>query len=63
MRAALLLALAVLIAAVVAACAGSGSRYQTLGQRDADAILAGMAHAHQQSESLARTGAHPGHGL
>lgn len=63
MRPALLLALVALIAAVVTACADSGSHYQTLGRRDADAILAGMAHAHQQSESLARTGAHPGHGL
>ncbi len=61
MRAALLLALAALVAAVVAACAAS--RYQTLGQRDADAILAGMALAHQQSETVARTGPHPGRGL
>lgn len=61
MRAALLLALAALIVAVVAACATS--HYQTLGRRDADAILAGMALAHQQSESLARTGPHPDRGL
>lgn len=61
MRAALLLVLAALVAAVVAACAVS--RYQSLSRRDADAILAGMARAHQQSESLARTAPHPGRGL
>ncbi len=61
MRAALLLVLAALIAAVVAAC--GASRYQSLGRQDADAILAGMALAHQQSESVARTGPHPGRGL
>lgn len=61
MRAILFLVLTVVIAAVVAACAAS--RYQTLGQRDANAILAGMALAHQQSESVARTTPHPGRGL
>ena len=61
MRAALLLAFAVLTAAPLAAC--STSRYQSLSRQDAQAIMAGMAMAQRQSESLARSAPRPDGGM
>jgi hypothetical protein len=45
--------LALITAALLAGCAGS--RYESLGKSDADAIMAGMARAHFEAESFART--------
>ncbi|HEX4260666.1 MAG TPA: hypothetical protein VHY76_06165 [Acetobacteraceae bacterium] len=61
MRAALLVTLALLTAAPLAGCATS--RYASLGRQDAQAIMAGMAMAHRQSESLARSAPRPDRGL